>query len=345
MKGFLYKIYGRKNVNRLDWLIAVICVLIGFGCLWISIGISIANAAPTAIPAFVDILNGFTFKWKTNEMAIANSLLLYAGIAFFIFGVIWLIIKKKPERILGIVAILLALLGLVVLASFLFEYVAGSAVEVVSPVWAYGLLVFILALGVCIGYAALMSFTKYEIFAKVEEAKKEEAAPVKVEEKVVEEPKVEEKVEVKEEPKPVKKIEEPEEAGDEFGELGPRRRHIPFEINLKHCSKETQNHYKEIVKAFREYDLNDRLSIPGETFSFKRNRLLFITLSGKTLKIFFALKLKDFKDSTIPLKDASDVKKYEQTPVYLKVKSDLACRRAIALGKQVLQQNKVHKKA
>ena len=99
-----------------------------------------------------------------------------------------------------------------------------------------------------------------------------------------------------------------------------------------------------IVNALNEYEFNDRISIPGETFSYKRERLIFITFSGKTLKAHFKLSPRRFEDSPIPAKDASDVKKYEDIPMYLKIKSDLAARRVIALGRELAEKHEVPKK-
>ena len=332
MENFWYKSYGRKNINKLDWLLAIVCCVIGLGSLWISLGVCLANAAVDAVPAFRDMLHGLAFLWKTNEMVIANSFIFYGALGFMIFGIIYLSKKQKKERIPGVVAIFIACVGIIFLTSLFFEFVAGSSVDKIHGVWSYGLIFFILCLIGCGGISAQMVFTNYNVEFK--------GKPVK------EEPKVEPKKEVrpveekKEEPK-----EEEEFAEDgSFKNLSGRRRHIPFESKLKHSSKETREYYKEIVKAIREYKVSDRISIPGETVSYKRERLVFITFAGQTLKVHFALDPKEFEGSTIPVKDVSEVKKYEQTPAYLKVKSSLAARRAIMLAQRVLSEHKVPKK-
>jgi hypothetical protein len=86
------------------------------------------------------------------------------------------------------------------------------------------------------------------------------------------------------------------------------------------------------------------MSIPGETFSYKRKRLIFITMAGKTLKVHFAIDPREFADSAIPVKDASEAKKFEDIPSYLKVKSDLAVRRVIALAQRLAEEYNVPKK-
>ena len=352
MKGFWLNSYGRKNINMLDWFIAIVCVLIAVGAIWISIGLSIANAAPYAVPAFRDVVHGLAFKWKTNEIVIANTFISYLAVLFCIFGIVFLVVKGKKERIPGVVAIFIAAVGLVIFASLLFEFVAGESARSIHPVWAYGLIFFVVALVACIGYAARMTFTEYEIEFASESAVEEEkkAEPVK-EEKPEPAPVVEEKPEPspvgEEEPEEEEEIEEPEASEPipgNFKDLGARRRRIPFESKIKTCSKETRAHYKEIAEAIRQYKVSDRLSIPGETVSYKRQRLVFITLAGKTLKVHFALEPKEYENSTIPVKDASELKKYDQTPAYLKVKSDLACRRAIGLARKVMSEHNVPKR-
>ena len=328
MKDFWLKSYGRKKINKLDWLLAIVCCVIGLGSLWISLGVCLSNAAADAVPAFRDMLHGLAFMWKTNEMVIANSFIFYAALLFLIFGIVYLTMKKKKERIPGVVAIFVACVGIVFLTSLFFEFIAGSSVDKVHGVWSYGLIFFILCLIGCGGISAQMVFTDYNVeFKEAKASKKVEKKPAKVEE-------------------PVEEEEEEEEESEDgsFKNLSGRRRRIPFESKLKHCTKETREYYKEIIKAIREYRVSDRSSIPGETISYKRQRLVFITLAGKTLRVHFALNPKEFKKSTIPVKDVGDVKKYEQTPAYLKVKSSLAARRAIMLSRRVLSEHKVPKK-
>ena len=178
-------------------------------------------------------------------------------------------------------------------------------------------------------------------FKKLKERRTEEPAkePAHEEAPKAEEPKAEEPAE---EPKAAEKPEEKPEEGA-FEGLGKRRKRIPFEQRLKRAPAEARVHYKEIIEAVNEYKVSDRKSIPGETISYKKERLMFITLAGNTLKVYFALDPKEFEDSTIPLKDASDVKKFESTPSYLKIKSSLAVRRAMRLAKRVFTEHGVPK--
>lgn len=51
-------------------------------------------------------------------------------------------------------------------------------------------------------------------------------------------------------------------------------------------------------------------------------------IAGKGLKIHYALDPADYEESTIPVKDYSHVKLYEEIPAQLKVRSDLSVKRA-----------------
>ena len=48
--------------------------------------------------------------------------------------------------------------------------------------------------------------------------------------------------------------------------------------------------------------------------------------------------------SPIPLEDESNKKKYESTPVVLKVKSDLSARRAVSLIDDIMKEANIEKK-
>ena len=176
-----------------------------------------------------------------------------------------------------------------------------------------------------------------------EPVKEPEPAPVVEEPKAEEKPVVEEKAEEKPEPEEPEDVEYDED-GNPFGGLGGRKERVPFEERLAKSSKEVREYYEALKKVLDEYVINDRFSIPGETFSFKREKLVFITFAGNTLKVYFALDPKEFADSTIPVKSAADVKKFEDTPSYLRIKSNLATRRAIYLVRRICTERRVPRK-
>ena len=137
----------------------------------------------------------------------------------------------------------------------------------------------------------------------------------------------------KEEPKPEPKpapapiVEEKEE---EKKKSAPR---IPFAEKMVKADKDLQDKYNELKNELLAYGVNSRVSIACDTFRLHRKAYVKITIVGKMLKVYFALKPKDFKDSTIPVMDASDKVAYEDVPALLKVKSNLSVKRAKELIK------------
>ena len=164
-----------------------------------------------------------------------------------------------------------------------------------------------------------------------EEPKEEEPAPV--EEPVEEEP--EEEVEDEEEE------EESDEApADDNSPVGPasrgKRRRASFETRLKNSEFDLRHKYYDLRDYIKWYGLRNRISIPGDTFSYKRQRYVFVTIVGKHIRVYLGLDPNDYADSTIPV-EAAQAKKYEDLPCLLRVKSDLSYRRAKKLVDDLMQ--------
>jgi|GEM_PF-3489895 len=378
------KRYGRVEPNLLDKLLSAVVVVIALGAIWTSIGVSIANIAPTAANAFTTFSYGLGFVLNAGahgQSAVISAIvcvIFYASLLLLVIGSLAMSRRKHGDRIPGLVAEFVAALGLGIFLCLFHELRQSTAL---AGFWTVGIAVFAALLGVCVVCSTYLAFTfpvdePEKVAVKEEESEKavtvKEPEPVVEEEKepeeetasepipvepVPEEEQPKEEQEKEPEPEPIKE-EEPadvtpvsvvteapaEEEGDYFSSLGKRRKRIPFENMIKRADKETRERYKAIVSALREYDFNDRKSIPGETFSYKRTKLVFITISGKTLKVHFALDPKQFENDPMPIKDASDVKKFEELPSYLKVRSDLAVRRVIMLAERLAKEHNVPKK-
>ena len=380
-----FKRYGRLNINKLDWLLAIVFVVIGVAALWISLGISIANAGVYAGKAFLDLALALAFvadAGKYGQAAVVSAystVIIYGSLLLLILGILYLVKKGLKDRIPGLVAEFVAALGVGFFLCFAYEYGFASTSTGVNKFWPLSLIIFIVilfALMVIAVYATFNTNVDVSLEKKQEEPDDEmveeeqpqeepqeeqqpEEEPVEEEqpqEEPQEEPAPEEEPEQEPEEEPEEEEESEEEGSEEpegeegeageggFNGLGKRRKKIPFENKLRRAEFDTRERYKYIVSELRQYDLNDRKSIPGETFSYKREKLVFITFSGSTLKVHFKLDPKDFEDSPIPAKDASDTKKYEEIPVYLKVKSDLAARRVVLLAKKVFEEHQVPEK-
>lgn len=135
--------------------------------------------------------------------------------------------------------------------------------------------------------------------------------------------------------------EAPASDDDRFALLAKRRR-AKFETRLKAADQDLRSKYYELRDYIRSYGLKDRMSIPGITFSLHRDRYVFITISGKKLKVYYALNPDDYAESTIPV-IANSAKKYEDLPAEFKVRSDLSVKRAKILVDDVMKAKGVSK--
>ena len=172
----------------------------------------------------------------------------------------------------------------------------------------------------------------------VEEKHAEQPAPA---------PKKEEK---KPEPEPEPEEEpEEEEEEDEGEEEAPaddnspvglnikgKRRRASFETRLKNSEFDIRHKYYDLRDYIKWYGLRNRISIPGDTFSYKRQRYVFVTIVGKHIRVYLNLDPANYADSTIPVEKA-EAKKYEDLPCLLRVKSDLSYRRAKKLVDDLIQ--------
>ena len=210
--------------------------------------------------------------------------------------------------------------------------------------------------------AAVEGLSEEEVKAIVEKYLQEhvdELHPRAVVEQPVEEPAEEPKEEPAEEPAPVEEPveEEPveeEEADDEEeaeeveeeapvvdgAPVGPaskgKRRRASFETRLKNSEFDLRHKYYDLRDYIKWYGLRNRISIPGDTFSYKRQRYVFVTIVGKHIRVYLGLDPNDYADSTIPVEKA-EAKKYEDLPCLLRVKSDLSYRRAKKLVDDLMQ--------
>ncbi len=128
---------------------------------------------------------------------------------------------------------------------------------------------------------------------------------------------------------------------DHFSNLNKRRR-AKFETRIKGADQDLRHKYYELRDYIRSYGVKDRMSIPGMTFSLHRDRYVFITMSGKKLKVYYALNPNDYVDSTIPV-TANSSKKFEDLPTEFKVKSDLSLKRAKILVDDVMKAKGISK--
>ena len=170
------------------------------------------------------------------------------------------------------------------------------------------------------------------------------AVVVDEEEEPEEEPQPEPQPEPEPEPQPEPEESEEEEEEEEEEESAPeapaddnapagiggskgKRRRASFETRLKNSEFDLRHKYYDLRDYIKWYGLRNRISIPGDTFSYKRQRYVFVTIVGKHIRVYLNLDPQAYADSTIPVEPAA-AKKYEDLPCLLRVKSDLSYRRA-----------------
>ena len=183
-----------------------------------------------------------------------------------------------------------------------------------------------------------------------EDEPEEQPAEEPVEEPV-EEPKEEQPAEEPaEEPVEEEEADEDEEEDEEEGDeeqpadsnlpaglnIKGKRRRASFETRLNNSEFDLRHKYYDLRDYIKWYGLRNRISIPGDTFSYKRQRYVFVTIVGKHIRVYLGLDPNDYADSTIPVEPAT-AKKYEDLPCLLRVKSDLSYRRAKKLVDDVMQ--------
>ena len=172
----------------------------------------------------------------------------------------------------------------------------------------------------------------------VQPAEEEEPAPAPVEEPAEEEPVEEADEDEGEEGEEGDEIEEVEVL-DASGNLVKikRRKRASFETRLKNSEYDIRHKYYDLRDYIKWYGLNNRISIPGDSFSYKRRKYAFITIVGKHIKFYIALDPDKYENSPIPVERAS-AKKYVDTPCVLRIKSDLSYRRAKLLVDDLMQE-------
>ena len=165
----------------------------------------------------------------------------------------------------------------------------------------------------------------------------EKPAPAPVAEEVapVEEAPVEEAAPAEEAPAP--------KAESEYDfPINENKHKVPFEEKLANAEKDLVEKYEGLRDYIMSYGIKNRVSIPGDTFSAHRERYVFITITGKKLKVNYALDPKDYENGTIPV-ETNNSKKFEDLPLTFKIRSDLSYRRALKLVDDVMAKKGVTK--
>lgn len=105
-----------------------------------------------------------------------------------------------------------------------------------------------------------------------------------------------------------------------------------FLAKLALADDNVRNYYAILATRYLSYDkVKSRTGWAGVSFSHRRNKLAMITINGKTLCLYLAIDPATITEGKFRTKDTSALKKYEDTPVLLKIKSGGALRYALKL--------------
>ena len=311
-----------------------------------------------------------------HETAYIGQVLLFVAIFLTLGLIIVSLVKKKPlfilpALLLGACIAFFPFLLLLIIPMVQLGKIGGTAMALLSGVT--GLTMFATLFEVlAVGDMLKESFALLKKAGgddKKDEPKQEQAAQVveglseeevrkivekylqeHVEEKHAEQPAPAPAPAPAPQPEPEEPEEEPEEEEEEEADeeapaddnspvglaIKGKRRRASFETRLKNSEFDIRHKYYDLRDYIKWYGLRNRISIPGDTFSYKRQRYVFVTIVGKHIRVYLNLDPANYADSTIPVEKA-EAKKYEDLPCLLRVKSDLSYRRAKKLVDDLMQ--------
>ena len=365
------KILRSSCIGLALWLISALLVGICMVTPLIDGGQGIINSqvfvyGPSA--AIGDYLNMWNPHYFNHETAFIGVALVFVALTLGIATIVMAIIKKKPAFLLSAVGIIVAigfLPFILILAIPMIQMGVLRIIAFLLLAGAFGLNLFAIFFVLLPVFRMLFGLLQK---AAGDEPKEEacccegglsEKEVRKIVNKGINEHVEEYHAEKEEEPAPAPapqpepepepEPEEPEEEDEEEAEdeeapaevgadglvIKGKRKRRPFELRLRNSEYDLRHKYYDLRDYIKWYGLRNRVSIPGDTFSYKRQRYVFVTIVGKHLRVYLQLDPKDYADSTIPVEQA-EAKKYEDLPCLLRVKSDLAYRRAKKLVDDVM---------
>ena len=118
---------------------------------------------------------------------------------------------------------------------------------------------------------------------------------------------------------------------------------IPFATRCKSMSEEMRKNFNELKAEILSYGVKSRVSNSGDYFRLHTKTYVKMNIAGNSLKLYFALDPKDYKDTTYPVKDVSSKAIYKEIPLCMRVKSGLSLRRAKALIADTMLKDKLEK--
>lgn len=133
------------------------------------------------------------------------------------------------------------------------------------------------------------------------------------------------------------------EEGNLFDRL-PKNKRKQFAERILSADASVQEKYTILKKEMLSYRLNSRVSLRCDTFKFHRKTMCKIYISGSSIKVYYALNPYEYLTSTLTIKNVSSKKSFKETPVMIRVKSDLSLKRALILLQDLMTKNEIPQK-
>ena len=117
---------------------------------------------------------------------------------------------------------------------------------------------------------------------------------------------------------------------------------IDFDEKVEKSSPDLKRHYNEIKNVIMKYrNVHSRISKAGDSFRCKGQKYVYMTIVGKTLKVYLALDPFSIDQNVYHHRDVSNKKKYQVTPTLLRVKSELSVKKTIKLIEVMFEDNMI----
>lgn len=116
-----------------------------------------------------------------------------------------------------------------------------------------------------------------------------------------------------------------------------------FRAKLIQSSDEVKGYYQALYNELMSYD-KMRIAPDKNAFALGRRTYVRMAIAGKTLCVYFALDPNGFNPATFHHRDKSGVRKYTNTPMMMRIRSNLSLRKALALVLYLAARYQFHKR-
>lgn len=111
-----------------------------------------------------------------------------------------------------------------------------------------------------------------------------------------------------------------------------------FRAKIIESDAEVKEYYFAAKNEFLSYaKVSSQISWTNDRFSYQGETIAKVGVRGKTLCLYLALNPDEFPSSVYHQKFAGDTKMYEKTPMMVKIKSGVACKRALRLVAKLME--------